>query len=76
MPSTGTHATGPVRRVTGGIPAVLPPPPRIAAVVRYVVWVGIVAHAGFVPMFARLGHPRLAAFRRELKTYRDPAGPR
>jgi diguanylate cyclase (GGDEF)-like protein len=60
--TTGTHATGPVRRVTAGIPAVVVPPPRIAAVVRNVVWVGIVAHAGFVPMFALLGHPRLAAF--------------
>jgi diguanylate cyclase (GGDEF)-like protein len=41
---------------------VVAPPPRIAAVVRNVVWVGIVAHAGFVPMFALLGHARLAAF--------------
>jgi diguanylate cyclase (GGDEF)-like protein len=41
---------------------VVTPPPRIAAVIRYVSWVGIVAHAGFVPMFALLGHPRLAAF--------------
>jgi diguanylate cyclase (GGDEF)-like protein len=48
--------------VTAGIPAFAPPPPRIAAVVRHVAWVGIVAHAGFVPMFALLGHPRLAAF--------------
>jgi diguanylate cyclase (GGDEF)-like protein len=47
--------------VTSGIPAVIVPPPRIAAVIRYVVWVGILAHAGFVPMFAVLGHPRLAA---------------
>ncbi len=62
MPTTGTHATGPVRRVTAGIPAVVSPPPRIAAVVRHVAWIGIVAHAGFVPMFALGGHPRLAAF--------------
>jgi diguanylate cyclase (GGDEF)-like protein len=48
--------------VTSGIPAVVAPPPRIAAVVRNVAWVGIVAHAGFVPMFALIGHPRLAAF--------------
>jgi diguanylate cyclase (GGDEF)-like protein len=48
--------------VTAGIPAVVVPPPRIAAVVRNVVWVGILAHAGFVPMFALLGHTRLAAF--------------
>jgi len=27
-----------------------------------VVWVGIVAHAGFVPLFVWLGHPWLAAF--------------
>ena len=38
------------------------PPPRIAAVIRHVAWVGIVAHAGFVLLFALLGHPRLAAF--------------
>ena len=62
MPTTGTHATGPVRRVTAGIPAVVPSPPRIAAVIRHVAWVGIVAHAGFVPMFALVGQPRLAAF--------------
>jgi diguanylate cyclase (GGDEF)-like protein len=48
--------------VTAGIPAVVVPPPRIAAVIRNVAWVGIAAHAGFVPMFALLGHPRLAAF--------------
>jgi diguanylate cyclase (GGDEF)-like protein len=41
---------------------VVTPPPRIAAVIRNVAWVGIVAHAGFVPMFALLGHTRLAAF--------------
>jgi diguanylate cyclase len=62
VPTTGTHVTGPVRRVTAGIPAVVPLPPRIAAVVRHVAWVGIVAHASFVPMFALGGHPRLAAF--------------
>jgi diguanylate cyclase (GGDEF)-like protein len=60
--TTGTHATGPLRRVTAGIPVVTPPPPRIAAVVRHVAWVGIAAHACFVPMFALYGHPRLAAF--------------
>jgi diguanylate cyclase (GGDEF)-like protein len=60
--TTGIHATGPVRRVTSGIPAVVAPPPRIAAVIRHVAWVGIAAHAGFVAMFALLGHPRLAAF--------------
>ena len=62
MPTTGTHAAGPPRRVTSGIPAVVTPPPRIAAVIRHVVWVGIVAHAGFVPMFGLIGHLRLAAF--------------
>ncbi len=62
MPSTGSHATGPVRRVTTGIPAVVPLPPRITAVIRYVAWVGIVAHTGFIPMFALMGYPRLAAF--------------
>jgi len=41
---------------------VVTPPPRIAAVIRHVVWVGIVAHAGFVPMFGLIGHLRLAAF--------------
>jgi diguanylate cyclase (GGDEF)-like protein len=48
--------------VTTGIPAVVAPPPRIAAVIRYVSWVGIVAHTGFVPMFVALDCPRLAAF--------------
>jgi diguanylate cyclase len=41
---------------------VVPPPPRIAAVIRYVAWVGIVAHSGFIPMFALLARPGLAAF--------------
>ena len=41
------------------------PPPRIAAVVRHVAWVGIAAHASFVPMFASGGHPRLAAGKAE-----------
>jgi len=49
-------------RVTVGIPAVAPPPPRIAAVIRNVAWVGVAAHAGFIPMFAALGCPRLAVF--------------
>ena len=35
---------------------------RIAVVIRHVVWVGIAAHAGFIPLFLWLGHPRLAAF--------------
>jgi diguanylate cyclase (GGDEF)-like protein len=68
--TTGTEAASPARaataprisRVTAGIPAVVVPPPRIAAVIRSVAWVGIAAHAGFVPMFALVGHPRLAAF--------------
>jgi diguanylate cyclase len=62
--TNGTHAAPPARpsRVTAGIPAVVTPPPRIAAVIRNVAWVGIAAHAGFIPMFAALGYPRLAAF--------------
>jgi diguanylate cyclase (GGDEF)-like protein len=40
---------------------VVAPPPRIAAVIRYVAWVGATAHAAFIPMFVWLGHPRLAA---------------
>jgi diguanylate cyclase (GGDEF)-like protein len=51
-----------ISRVTAGIPIVVAPPPRLAAVIRNVAWVGISAHAGFVLMFALLGHPRLAAF--------------
>jgi diguanylate cyclase (GGDEF)-like protein len=39
-----------------------PTAPRIAVVIRYVVWVGIIAHAGFIPLFAWLGHPLLALF--------------
>ena len=38
------------------------PNTRIALVIRYVSWVGIIAHAGFVPLFAALGVPFLAAF--------------
>lgn len=40
----------------------VPPAPRIAAVVRHVAWIGVAAHCAFVPMFALYGHPRLAAF--------------
>jgi len=40
---------------------VVPPPPRIAAVIRSVVWIGVAAHAAFIPMFVWLGHPRLGA---------------
>ena len=39
----------------------VPPPPRIAAVIRSVVWIGVAAHAAFIPMFVWLGHPRLGA---------------
>jgi diguanylate cyclase (GGDEF)-like protein len=61
--SAAATATAPrISRVTAGIPALAPPPPRIAAVIRNVAWVGIAAHAGFVPMFTLLGYPRLAAF--------------
>ena len=64
MSTNGAPAAPPGRisRVTAGIPAVVTPPPRIAAVIRNVAWVGMAAHAGFIPMFAALGHPRLAAF--------------
>ena len=47
--------------MTTGIPAVVPPPPRIAAVIRNVAWVGVAAHAAFIPMFVWLGQPRLGA---------------
>lgn len=42
--------------------AAMTPEPRVAVVIRHVVWVGIVAHAGFIPLFAWLGQPRLSAF--------------
>jgi diguanylate cyclase (GGDEF)-like protein len=35
---------------------------RIAVVIRSTIWVGIVAHAGFIPLFALSGEPLLAAF--------------
>jgi diguanylate cyclase (GGDEF)-like protein len=38
------------------------PSARIAVVIRNVVWVGIIAHAGFIPVFWLLGQPWLAAF--------------
>jgi GGDEF domain-containing protein len=38
------------------------PTQRISVVIRNVAWVGIVAHAGFIPMFWLLGQPRLALF--------------
>lgn len=38
------------------------PAARISVVIRNVVWVGIVAHAGFVPLFLWLDHPGLALF--------------
>lgn len=37
------------------------PPARISVVIRNVVWVGIAAHSGFIPLFAWLGHTQLAA---------------
>lgn len=39
-----------------------PPAARISLVIGNVVWVGILAHAGFIPLFLWLGHPRLALF--------------
>ena len=38
------------------------PEARIARVIRHVIWVGITAHAGFIPLFAWLGYPLLAGF--------------
>jgi diguanylate cyclase (GGDEF)-like protein len=38
------------------------PEARIAVIIRSVSWVGIVAHAGFVPLFALTGQRGLAAF--------------
>lgn len=35
---------------------------RIAPVIRHVTWVGVVAHAAFVPLFLLLGQPLLAGF--------------
>jgi len=35
---------------------------RIAVIIRSTAWLGIVAHAGFVPLFAFSGQPGLAAF--------------
>ena len=42
--------------------AELPPEPRIAVVIRSCAWVGIAAHAGFIPLFWLTGYPLLAAF--------------
>ncbi|HEX2880068.1 MAG TPA: diguanylate cyclase [Polyangiaceae bacterium] len=38
------------------------PEPRIAVIIRSVAWVGIVAHAAFVPLFWLTGYPVLAVF--------------
>lgn len=38
------------------------PEPRIAVIIRSVAWVGIVAHAAFVPLFWLTGYPLLAYF--------------
>jgi diguanylate cyclase (GGDEF)-like protein len=35
---------------------------RIAVIIRSTAWLGIVAHAGFIPLFALSGQPALAAF--------------
>jgi hypothetical protein len=35
---------------------------RIAVIIRSTAWLGIVAHAGFIPLFALSGQPMLAAF--------------
>lgn len=38
------------------------PEPRIAVIIRYSAWLGIVAHAGFIPLFWLAGFPSLAIF--------------
>jgi diguanylate cyclase (GGDEF)-like protein len=38
------------------------PQPRVAVVIRSCAWVGIAAHAGFIPLFWLTGYPSLAAF--------------
>lgn len=38
------------------------PEPRIAVIIRSVAWVGVVAHAAFVPLFWLTGYPVLAVF--------------
>jgi hypothetical protein len=38
------------------------PEPRIAVIIRSVAWVGVVAHAAFVPLFWLTGYPVLALF--------------
>lgn len=38
------------------------PEPRIAVIIRSVTWVGVVAHAAFVPLFWLTGYPVLAVF--------------
>jgi diguanylate cyclase len=38
------------------------PETRIAVIIRSTAWVGVVAHTGFIPLFAFSGQPGLAAF--------------
>jgi len=38
------------------------PEPRIAMIIRTSAWLGIAAHAGFIPLFWLTGYPVLAAF--------------
>jgi diguanylate cyclase len=38
------------------------PQPRIAVIIRSAAWLGIAAHAGFIPLFWLIGVPMLAAF--------------
>ena len=40
----------------------LSPEPRVAVVIRSCAWVGISAHAGFIPLFWLTGYPLLSAF--------------
>src|SRR5689334_6922287 len=37
------------------------PEPRIAVIIRSTAWLGIAAHAGFIPLFWLSGYPQLAA---------------
>ncbi len=36
--------------------------PRVAVVIRSSAWLGIAAHAGFIPLFWLTGYPLLAPF--------------
>jgi diguanylate cyclase (GGDEF)-like protein len=38
------------------------PEPRVAVVIRSCAWLGVAAHAGFIPLFGLSGYPTLAIF--------------